>query len=247
MSEAVDRSRAPFGALAAIYAISIPLAWLVTPAGVSWDTSIAGFAVGLSWLMGLAPWWLAINAVFVPALSFAVTADVSPLWALAAFAALLLVYGGIWKSRVPLFFTSRRALLPLSRLIPDGAARFLDIGCGDARVLTRLAGEHRSCRFEGVEQALVPWLLALARCRLARGDCAVTRADLWKTDLSRYDVVYAYLSPAVMARLWAKARGEMRPGTRLVSAFAVPGVAPAETIEVGDAMGTRLHVWHMGG
>ena len=29
--------------------------------------------------------------------------------------------------------------------------------------------------------------------------------DFWKADLARHDVVYAYLSPAVMPRLWRKA------------------------------------------
>jgi hypothetical protein len=50
-----------------------------------------------------------------------------------------------------------------------------------------------------------------------------------------------------MPELWQKAQREMRSGARLVSAFAVPGVPPAESIEVGDAMRTRLHVWHMKG
>ena len=246
MSAAAASSRAPFGHLAAIYLLSVPLAWLVTPAGVPLDASVAGLAVGLGWLIGLAPWWLAINAVFVPALSAALTLEISPVWALAAFAALVLVYGGIWKSRVPLFFTSARSQGALRELLPDGPIRFLDVGCGDARVLARLAAVRPESRFEGVEQALVPWLAARLRCRLSRSGCAVRRADLWTTDLGAYDVVYAYLSPAVMPELWQKAQREMRAGSRLVSAFEVPGIAPAEQVDVGDAMGTRLNVWHMG-
>jgi hypothetical protein len=58
-------------------------------------------------------------------------------------------------------------------------------------------------------------------------------------------VVYAYLSPAVMPEFWAKARQEMRPGALLVSAFAVPGLKPNRSVEIGDTMRTRLHVWRM--
>ena len=184
--------------------------------------------------------------MFVPALSFGLSLDVSPVWALAAFVCLILVYGAIWKSRVPLFFTSARTQRALEGLLPEGEMRFLDVGCGDARVLTRLAELRPESRFEGVEQALVPWLMARLRCRFSKGDCGVKQADLWQTDLSGYDVVYAYLSPAVMPELWEKARREMRPGSHLVSAFAVPGVTPVHSIDVGDAVRTRLHVWKIG-
>ena len=70
--------------------------------------------------------------------------------------------------------------------------------------------------------------------------------DFWRTDLARYDVVYAYLSPAAMPRLWAKARREMRPGSLLVSnGFEVPGVPAGRVIPLGDAMRSTLHVWQM--
>jgi hypothetical protein len=64
--------------------------------------------------------------------------------------------------------------------------------------------------------------------------------------LTHYDVVYAFLAPDVMPRLWEKARGEMAPGSVLVSAFPVPGVAPDASIDTGDLMGTQLRVWRMG-
>ena len=244
---AATSSRLPLGRLAATYLLSVPLAWFATFAGMPWDASVAGFAVGFGWLFGLAPWWLAINAVFVPALSLGLALDVSPAWALGALVTLILVYGGIWKSRVPLFFSSARTQDALARLLPQGRIAFLDVGCGDARVLTRLAGGRPESRFEGVEQAFLPWLLGRLRCRLAGGECAVRRSDLWRLDLGAYDVVYAYLSPAVMAELWTKAQREMRDGALLVSAFAVPGAQPDRTIETGDAIATRLHVWRMEG
>ena len=247
MSAAATSSRVPFGQIAAVYLLSMPLAWLVAAAGVSWDAAVGTLAAALAWLIGLDIWWVAINAVFVPALAYALSLEVSPLWGLAAFVTLMLVYGGIWKSRVPLFFTSARSQIALEGLLPAGAFRFLDLGCGDARVLTRLAAHRPDSRFEGVEQALVPWIMGLLRCRMTDGRCAVMREDLWTVDLGAYDVVYAYLSPAVMPEVWAKATREMHPGSRLISAFAVPGVAPDDTVEVDDAVRTSLRVYRMGG
>jgi hypothetical protein len=112
-------------------------------------------------------------------------------------------------------------------------------------VLRRLAATRPDCRFEGIEQALVPWLMARVRCWAARAECRIRRGNLWKLDLGEYDIVYAYLSPAVMPEFWAKARQEMRPGALLVSAFAIPGLEPTRSVEIDDTMRTRLHVWRV--
>jgi SAM-dependent methyltransferase len=238
-------TRSPLASLTAIYLISLPLAWAVTPHGGPWDAVAAGCAMGLGWMMGLAPWWLAINAVFMPALSWIVTLELSPGWALGALATLMLVYGPIWRNRVPLFFSSARAQQALAALIPSGQHTFLDVGCGDGRVLAGLAAARPDCRFEGVEQAWVPWLLARMRCWAGKKPYRVRHGDLWTCDLAGYDMVYAYLSPAVMTRLWEKAKREMRPGAILVGVFAIPGVAPARTVDIRDTMHTHLHVWRI--
>ncbi len=241
-------ARAPLPRVAAAHAIGVPLALVLTPAGLPWIGAAAAFAAALGWLFGLAPWWLVINAVFLPALAWGLTLDISPLWALAALVALLLVYGSIWVSRVPLFFSSSRAQHALVDLLPkDEPVAFLDAGCGDARVLASLAEARPDSRFVGIEHALVPWLLARFRCWKNDVQCYVHHGDLWGHGLTPYDVVYAYLSPAVMPRFWEKARREMRPGTLLISAFEVPGITGARQVETGDRMGTRLHVCRIGG
>jgi hypothetical protein len=46
-------------------------------------------------------------------------------------------------------------------------------------------------------------------------------------------VVYAFLSPAPMPRLWEKICAEMKPGSLFISnSFPVPGQAPDRVIEV---------------
>jgi hypothetical protein len=241
------RLAAPLPRLALIYALSIPVALLVTPRGLPWEMIAALCAVLLVPFAGLAPWWLGINAIFLPALSAALRLDLSPLWALGALGLLALAYGAVWKSRVPLFFSSARAQAALEKLVPaNRPVALIDLGCGDGRVLSRLAARYPRSRFDGVETAFAPWLIARLRCRGIEARCSVARADLWGRSIANYDIVYAYLSPDVMRRLWDKARREMRPGSLLVSAFAVPGVAPNASFDTGDLVGTRLHVWHMG-
>jgi hypothetical protein len=197
-------------------------------------------------MIGLAPWWLVINAVFLPALVWSLAREDTPLWAPAALATLLLVYGRIWNSHAPLFFSSVPSQKALSGLLPTTPIAFLDAGCGDGRVVAQLAAVRPDCSFTGVEQALLPWLLARLRCRASRAVCSIIRGDLLKHDLSSYGVVYAYLSPIVMPGFWHKAQREMRPGTLLISAFDIPGSGEHQCVEVDDAMRTRLHVWSMG-
>jgi hypothetical protein len=239
-------ARMPLPRLAAVYAISLPLAWVLTPQSLPWEAGAASCAVALGWILGLAPWWLAINALFVPALAWGLTLELSPWWPLAALGVLVAVYGRIWASRVPLFFTTARAQDALAQALPKEPIAFLDAGCGDARVIAGLAAARPDSRFEGIEHALVPWLLGCWRSWRDEAPFYVRRGDLWAHGLTQYDVVYAYLSPAVMPRFWEKAKREMRPGALLVSAFEVPGMREGRYIEVDDAMRTRLHVCRIG-
>jgi SAM-dependent methyltransferase len=121
----------------------------------------------------------------------------------------------------------------------------MDLGCGTGTLLASLMRERPDGIYAGVELAPVPYLLSRWRALGKRG-VEVRWGDFWSADLANYDVVYAYLSPAPMAKLWDKARREMRPGSLLVSnGFCIPGVAPARKIAVGDAVRSTLYVWRM--
>jgi SAM-dependent methyltransferase len=147
---------------------------------------------------------------------------------------------------VPLYLSSAKVTARLSALLPQHAAfRFLDLGCGTGSLLVDLAHARPDGSYHGIETA--PLLLLLSRWRARKCEAVrVTWGDFWHTDLARYDIVYAYLSPVPMGRLWDKARREMRPGSLLVSnTFAVPGIAPACTLPVGDRIRSTLYVWRM--
>jgi SAM-dependent methyltransferase len=170
---------------------------------------------------------------------------IPPGWYLAVFALLVLVYWSSFRSRVPLYLSNRPTAAALLELIPRRAGvRFLDLGSGTGGLLRTLARQRPDCRFCGIENAPLPWLLS----RLAGPppNLRLHRGDFWRENLGDYDVVYAFLSPVPMPRLWEKARAEMRPGTLLVSnSFAVPDAAAGEIREVGDRRGTRLHCYRL--
>ena len=193
-------------------------------------------------------WWLPINAAFIPAAVSLRGLSISPLWFLAAFAALLIVFWSTYRTRVPLYLSSERACERLAQLIPlDASARFLDLGCGFGGVMLALRRLRPKLQIAGLEVAPLPsWL---ARMRL-RGDAcsAVHRKDFWEEDFSGYDVVYAFLSPEPMERLWRKARAQMRPGALFISnSFVVPDVAPDLTLPLSHGGTRALYVWRVRG
>jgi len=234
-----------------LHALCVPLAWALAGGdGSSWwlaAESLLAAAGGL--LLGLAPWWLAINLLFVPALALALAADLHHGWALGAFALMFLCYWGVGRTQVPLFFSADAAVRALLCLLPETPRpRLIDLGCGNGKVIAKLAAVRGDGSFHGIEYAPLPWLAGWLRCLPRRGRCSLRWGDFWACDLSGYDVAYAYLSPVPMARLWRKALAEMRPGTLLVSnSFAVPGVVPEAIIELEEAWAGRLYVYRIPG
>lgn len=196
----------------------------------------------LSIHLGLPLWWRWINLGFFPLLWLMAQAELHPAWFLGGFLLLLVTSWGGLRHRVPLYLSSDAAVdAVLERLPQRPGLRFIDLGCGLGGMLAGLAARRQDLQLFGVEVAPFNWLVS--RLRL-RGDAEIRLADLWAQDLSGYDVVYAYLSPAPMRRLWGKVEREMRSGSLFISnSFAVPGVTPDECVDLHDLSRSRLLIW----
>lgn len=205
-----------------------------------------GFAAMIALRQGAPRWWLLIHLAFAPLLVLVHGLRLPPVVFLAGFALLLLVFWRTDRSRVPLYLSNRATAEALLELLPATPCRVIDLGCGDGGLLARLARARPDCRFTGIEHAPLPWLVA--RLRTARlANVALRYGDFWQENLAAYDLVYAFLSPAPMPRLWGRAAAELGPDAMLVSnSFAVPGVAAEKTIPVADRRATRLHLYRPG-
>jgi SAM-dependent methyltransferase len=106
----------------------------------------------------------------------------------------------------------------------NGYLSLLDIGCGDGRLLMRLAQKHPNRHFVGIESAPVLFLIAYWRSR-KQPNCQIKFGDFWKISWAPFDVVFAFLSPEPMLWVWRKAERDMRENSALLSlAFTVPGI-----------------------
>lgn len=211
-------------------------------------------AAFFSHLAGLARWWLLIQLCFAPALVLMLAFDIPPGIFLAAFLIMLVVYWSTFRTQVPLYLSSNKVWHALETLLPPQQAgktfRFIDLGSGLGGVLTHLARIRPDGHYTGVESAPLPLLWSWLRCKPCR-NCEVHWGSIWDErleacNLAQYDVVFAYLSPVPMERLWRKARSEMRPGTVFISStFAIPEQLAHQTLEVDDLHHSTLLVWRM--
>lgn len=205
----------------------------------------------LSHLAGLARWWLLIQLLFAPALVLMLSFNFPSSIFLAAFLVMLLVYWTTFRSQVPLYLSSKRVWQTLEELLPpvqtDKKFTFIDIGSGMGGVLTHLSTVRPDGRYYGVEIAPLPYLFSWLRIKSGRyPGCHVIWGSLWDCDFAHYDVVFAYLSPVPMEKLWLKVQREMRPGTLFISnTFAVPEHPPQYAITLDDMHHSALNIWHM--
>lgn len=231
-----------FGVALAIDAgagIRLPLIALLAVQSVS--------AAHLGRRFGLATWWVPIHLVLPFAVAAAMLWQVPPWVFLAAFVFLLLFY---WNSvsGVPLYLTNKATRAAIAEALPDKpGVRFIDLGSGFGGPLIDLASRRPDGHFEGIESAPMPYAVTRARLLLQPRPNATARyGDFWTLDLASYDVVYCFLSPVPMPKLFDKAKREMRPGSLLISnTFTVPGHPADDVRRVADRRQTTLHLWRM--
>ncbi|MBI3433139.1 MAG: class I SAM-dependent methyltransferase [Hydrogenophilales bacterium] len=207
----------------------------------------AALAAGLSRAWGQPAWWPPLHLGFLPATLLARQAGL-PAWVyLVAFVLLLLFYWSTFRTRVPLFLSGRKAWQNLASLLPQTQPfRFIDLGSGLGGVPFYLESRFPDSRLYGTEIAPAPWLISRMRAWFRGSQVNFMRNDYTTLDLARFDVVFAFLSPAAMPALWQQAQAQMCRGTLFISlAFPVTGRQPDHVVEQDAGARHTLYAWRM--
>ncbi|MDR1850096.1 MAG: hypothetical protein LBQ75_08650 [Zoogloeaceae bacterium] len=201
--------------------------------------SIGLVAFVLARLFCSPPWWQAIHLAFAPLLywahSWQMAADISPLWPLAAFLLIWLVFRSALTNRVPLYLSNARTAQQLAALLPENIT-LLDAGAGVGSLLLPLARLRPDLILRGIEHAPLPWLIGKIRVR-RHGSLRLDWRfeNFWTHSFAPYAAMYCFLSPAPMTQIWEKACREMKPGSLFISkAFPVSDI-PCETLADEDS------------
>lgn len=235
------------GVLVLLLTIAAHAFWAYRPHPIAAGLLQGLLAALLGRRLKLPSWWLPINLLFVPALLLLNGQQLPPSALLGAFVLLLLLNWNSFRERVPLYLSGQKTIAALDQLLQPlpPKFRYIDLGSGLAGSLYQLSRRYPQAQFVGVETAPLVFALAWLRC-LPRANCQIRYRNLWHEPLAGYDVVYCFLSPAPMARLWLKARAEMHAGSLLISnSFAIPGVAPSEQIPLHDWRSSTLLIWRL--
>lgn len=190
-------------------------------------------------------WWLPIHLLFLP-MAVALLSLQLPSWLYLLTVLLLgLVFWGTVKGDVPLFLSSPAVADEVTAIVKREKARTIaDLGAGIGSVAIPLA-HCRSITVDAWECVPLLWLISAWRCRKLPNATARC-ASLWDCSLAGYDVVFAFLSPAVMAKLGEKIRSEMRHGSLFISSsFPLPGFEAESVVQIKDARKTKLFCYRI--
>jgi SAM-dependent methyltransferase len=165
------------------------------------------------------PTWAVVILVLTGALF-----SLKLLYALAAGWALPVTHGALFVA------TSSVRIRAFLHAVPMHQSEiFVDLGCGDGRVL-RAAQRCYGVRAVGFEINLLAYVMARVLSIGAEG-LRIRRENFWSKDTCEADIVFCYLFPDVMERLAEKLERELRPGARVVSCnFPLPGWYPAKVL-----------------
>lgn len=206
----------------------------------------AVLAVWLAYLANMEKWWRWIHFIFPIAVWFMLQWHIPDIVYLIGFLISLGLYWTTFRTQVPFFPSSLAVHQQVLTLIPEAEPlHIIDIGSGLGDLSMFIANKRPACTVDGIEIAPLPWLISLIRAKIKRSKAIFSMGDYRLLDFARYDLIFAYLSPAAMPALWQKARAQMRPGCLLVSyEFGVDGVEPMRCIKQNDDE-KMLYVWKM--
>lgn len=192
------------------------------------------------------PYWFVTISVLLPVcfiLAFSYLHFSSSIYGI-IFLVLALTFSHTLKERVPLYLTNNTTNDSLKNIIEKRHfKKVLDLGSGLGGVVRSLSAEN--IQAIGVESAPLLWIYSTLASLITRKG-KILRQNIWKTHLSEFDLVYAFLSPAIMDDLFIKVKKEMKTGSVFVSnSFEVVGVKPTEVLMLDDQRKTKLFLYQI--
>ncbi len=207
------------------------------------------FAFYLAQLMRLTKAWQLINSLLPALFVLFVFTRLSMPVSLISLGLLigLLIYIPTFWTRVPFYPTTPAMYhLILAELPEQKHFRFVDLGSGFGTLLFYLAAARPDASFVGVEISPLAFLISLVKQKISRSrNVSFAYQDFWKMNFGDFDIVYAFLAPPPMQRVWQKFQAESFPGQIfMTNSFEVPAT-PGKVVKLDDQRQQALYVFRM--
>ncbi|XP_076585930.1 adenine nucleotide translocase lysine N-methyltransferase isoform X2 [Chaetodon auriga] len=144
--------------------------------------------------------------------------------------------------KVPYLPSSKDQTLNIMKLLEGRTGRLADLGSGDGRVVFAASSVGFQCTGFEINGVLVAYARSKARWKgVPSGQVTFVKKDFWKTDLSVYNNVTAFLAPGVppligsqMGVLGEKLLKELPDGARVIACrFPFPSWPQQSTVGSG--------------
>ena len=140
----------------------------------------------------------------------------------------------------------RAAMLMIKNNITDvSVLRVADLGCGWGGMTTRLARAYPDAHITGYEMSPVPYFISRLRGAFFGKRINTLQANFFKADLSGFDVVFCYLSPAHMEQLKSQL-ATLKKGSLVVTcSFPIIGWIPIETVKIWSLVQIPINIYRI--
>lgn len=193
--------------------------------------------------------WQLFNLLLVPSIVlYEYTSLPAGILIIACLVSILIYLPTFW-TRIPYYPTSNQTYQVISDVLRDKFSEnqkfsFLDLGCGFSDFLCYLSKNHPDSEFYGTDISPLPCIVSKIRS-FFRKNLKISCVSFWNMDFSKYDVIYAFLAPPPMEKLWEKVQKEMKKGSLFISnSFEVPH-SPDKTIEINDKRKCKIMLFNI--
>ena len=193
-------------------------------------------AAGLARLLKMQAWWPYILAAFPLAVWLGLILHINPLFYFVGFVLFASLYWSVFLTQVPYYPSSRAVCLEVAEILPPDQQRYIaEIGSGLGGFSLQLSKLRPKVTILGMEIAPLPWLISYLRAKFQKSSVRFQLGNYRSLDFARFDLIFAYLSPAAMPDLYKQCQEQMKSGGILVShEFAVPNIEPSKTLQSGS-------------
>ena len=135
--------------------------------------------------------------------------------------------------------TSIKAWRAIKHLLPEKSPEAIaELGAGFGHMALLLAKQYPNAKVVAYECSTIPFLVAKI-ASLFQPNLHVVKKDFLLEDLSKFDLLYAYLFPKAMERLSEKELS----GTLIYNNFALKNRPPAKKIYIGKWTKLPIYVY----